>query len=434
MTQHRHRRLRRVGILVAVPALSALTLAACGGGDDGGSGGSGGSGSADSFSFAFENASGGQQNPWQLLADQYAEETGVEIETQGLPPDSYGLSMRTQLQGGSAPDVMMFSPGAGNANAVLPLAEAGYIEELGEESASLIPQGNESLFEIDGKVYAQPTSIIPVGMVWNSSAASEAGVDIPEDQTAMLDACGTLADESKSFLAVAGSAPPNMGLMAMAISATRVYAETPDWNEQRSAGDVTFADSEGWQATLQTIVDMNEAGCFQQGAAGGGFDAITQGLTQGTSLGAFVPGAAATELANASPGLNLQVQPFPAADGGDPFLLASPNYALSINASADEGAKEAAREFLAWMAEPENAARFVELQGGVAITGPDENLSPVYEPVADLLENGDYAPLPNLAWPNPGVYDALSTGVQGLLAGQGDVQSVLESIDQAWDQ
>ncbi|MGY1673450.1 ABC transporter substrate-binding protein [Geodermatophilus sp. SYSU D00710] len=433
MTQHSHRGLRRIGVLVAVPALSALTLAACGGGDeDGGSGGSGGS--SNGFTFAFENASGGQQNPWQLLADQYAEETGVEVETQGLPPDSYGLSMRTQLQGGSGPDVLMVSPGAGNANAVLPLAEAGYIEELGEESAALVPEGNESLFEIDGAVYAQPTDIIPVGVVWNAGAASAAGVDVPEDESAMLDSCSGLAGEGKSFLAVAGSAPPNMGLMAMAISASRVYAETPDWNEQRSAGDVSFADSEGWQATLQTIVDMNEAGCFQQGAAGGGFDAITQGLTQGSSLGAFVPGAAATELANATPGLELQVQPFPPADGGEQFLLASPNYALSINAAADDGAKEAAQEFLAWMAEPENAARFTELQGGVAITGVDENLSPVYEPVADLLENGDYAPLPNLAWPNPGVYDALSTGVQGLLAGQGDVQSVLESIDQAWDQ
>jgi raffinose/stachyose/melibiose transport system substrate-binding protein len=433
MTQHRHRGLRRIGVLAAVPALSALTLAACGGGDEA-SGSDGSSGSADSFTFAFENASGGQQNPWQLLADEYAEESGVQIETQGLPPDSYGLTMRTQLQGGNAPDVMMFSPGAGNANAVLPLAEAGYIEELGDESASLIPEGNESLFQIDGKTYAQPTDIIPVGVVWNTGAASDTGVDVPADESAMLDACGTLAEDGKSFLAVAGSAPPNMGLMAMAISATRVYAETPDWNEQRTVGDVSFADSEGWQATLQTIVDMNEAGCFQQGAAGGGFDAITQGLTQGTSLGAFVPGAAATELAKATPGLELQVQPFPAADGGEPYLLASPNYALSINASSDEGAKEAAQDFLAWMAEPENAARFTELQGGVAITGPDENLSPVYEPVADLLENGDYAPLPNLAWPNPGVYDALSTGVQGLLAGQGDVQSVLEGIDQAWDQ
>ncbi|MGY1602240.1 ABC transporter substrate-binding protein [Geodermatophilus sp. SYSU D00815] len=434
MTQQGHGRLRRFGVLVAVPTISALTLAACGGGDDdGGSGGDAG-GAADSFTFAFENASGGAENPWVVLAEQYSEETGVQIETQGLPPDSYGLTIRTQLQGGNAPDVMMFSPGSGNANAVLPLAEAGYIEPLGEESAALVPEGSESLYGIDGEVYAQPTNLIPVGMTWNAGAASDAGVDVPADFDALLDACGPLADEGKSMFVIAGSVPPNPGLMAMAISATRVYAETPDWNDQRAAGDVSFADTEGWQETLQAIVDMNDGGCFQEGAAGGGFDTITQGITQGTALGGFLPGSSANELMNATPGLELNIQAFPPADGGDPYLLASSNYALSINADAEDAQKEAAREFLAWVAEPENAATFTEIQGGVSITGVDENLNPVYEPVRELLEAGDYAPLPNLAWPNPAVYDALATGVQGLIAGQGDVQSVLESVDQAWDQ
>jgi raffinose/stachyose/melibiose transport system substrate-binding protein len=220
--------------------------------------------------------------------------------------------------------------------------------------------------------------------------------------------------------------------MTMAISATRVYAETPDWNQQRADGDVTFADDEGWTETLQTVLDLNEAGCFQEGAAGGGFDAITQGLTQGTALSAFVPGAAATELSNATEGLELSIAPFPPASGGDPFVLASPNYALAINAAADDGVKQAAQDFLDWMAEPENAAQFTEIQGGVAITGPDENLSPVYEPLADLLTEGSYVPLPNLEWPNPSVYDALAAGVQGLLSGQGDIQTVLESADAAW--
>ena len=53
--------------------------------------------------------------------------------------------------------------------------------------------------------------------------------------------------------------------------------------------------------------------------------------------------------------------------------------------------------------------------------------------MSDLLTNGDFAPLPNLEWPNPAVYDALATGVQGLLTGQGDVKSVLEAVDKAWD-
>ena len=80
---------------------------------------------------------------------------------------------------------------------------------------------------------------------------------------------------------------------------------------------------------------MNEAGCFQEGAAGGGFDAITQGISQGTSLSAFVPGGAATELMNATEGLELNVQPFPPASGGEEFILASPNYALAVSADSE---------------------------------------------------------------------------------------------------
>jgi raffinose/stachyose/melibiose transport system substrate-binding protein len=436
MTQYGNGRLRRLGVLVAVPAISALTLAACGGGgdEDGGSNGSSEGGAADSFTFAFGNAGGTQESPWIVMAEKYSEETGVQVETQGLPPDSYGLTLRTQIQGGNAPDVFVVSPGAGQENAVLPLAEAGYVEPLGDASTDLIPAGNEALFQIDGETYAQPTDIIPVGMVWNVGAAADAGVEAPEDIDALIDSCGQLTDEGKSFFAIAGSVPPNPGLMTMAISATRVYAETPDWNQQRADGDVTFAGDEGWEETLQTVVDMAEGNCYQPGAAGGGFDAITQGITQGTALSAFVPGGAATELMNATPGLELNIQPFPPASGGDPFVLASPNYALAVSAEADDATKQAAEDFLAWLAEPENAAQFVEVSGGVAITGPDENLNPVFEPLADLLTEGSYVALPNLEWPNPAVYDALAVGAQGLLSGQGDIGSILEAMDQAWDQ
>ncbi len=65
--------------------------------------------------------------------------------------------------------------------------------------------------------------------------------------------------------------------------------------------------------------------------------------------------------------------------------------------------------------------------------GRTRTSTPVFEPVADLLTDGDYVALPNLEWPNPAVYDALATGVQGLLSGQGDIQTVLENMDRAWD-
>ncbi|HEU4347655.1 MAG TPA: extracellular solute-binding protein [Actinoplanes sp.] len=431
MTKHTPSRLRRFGVLAAVPVLGALSLTACStAGDDGGSSGGGDS---KSFSFTFPTATT-SESPYETLAKKYTEETGVQIETRKLPNDSYGTALRTQLQGGNAPDLMVVSPGRGQDNSVLPLAEANLLEPLNDKSAAVAPKGTEGLFTLDGKTYAQPTDLVPVGIAWNSGAAQEAGATFPKDSAAMLELCRTLADDGKSFVALAGSVPPNPGLMAMSLSATRVYAQTPDWNKQRADGSVTFAADAGWQAVLQTITEMNEGGCFQKGAAGGGFDAITQGIGRGTSLSAFVPGGAAQEIMNNAPGVTIQIQSFPPAVGGKPYLLASPNYALSVNAKAEAAQKTAAQDFLNWLAEPDNAAQFTKLEGQVPISGVEgAELAPQYAPVKDLLTSGAYAPLPNLEWPNPAVYDALSKGIQGMIAGKGDAKSVLEATDKAWD-
>jgi raffinose/stachyose/melibiose transport system substrate-binding protein len=429
MTKRCSARLRRLGVLVAVPVLGAATLSAC---SSAGSEGGSGSGDAKSFSFTFPTSTT-SESPYETLAKQYSSETGVQVDLRKLPNDSYGTTVRTQLQGGNASDLMVVAPGRGQDQAVLPLAEANLLEPLNEASSAVVPKGTEGLFSIDGKTYAQPTDLVPVGMAWNSGAAEKAGATFPADADAMLTLCRTLAADGKSFVALAGSVPPNPGLMAMSISATRVYAQTPDWNKQRIDGKVTFAQSEQWKSVLQTIERMNQTGCFQKGAAGGGFDAITKGIVQGSSLGAFVPGGAAQEIMNNAKGTTIEIQAFPEAAGGKPYLLASPNYALSINAKADAAQKKAAQDFLNWLAQPEHAAQFTKIEGQVPVSGVENAaLAPQYAPVKDLLIKGDYAPLPNLEWPNPAVYDALATGVQGMVAGRGNAQSVLESMDKAW--
>ena len=428
MTMHPSGRLRRLGVLVAVPLLGALSLSACSTANEGGGSG----GDAKSFTFTFPTATT-SESPYETLAKKYTQETGVQIEAKKLPNDSYGTTLRTQIQGGNAADLMVVVPGRGQEHAILPLAEAKAVEPLNDASAAVVPDGAQGLFTVDGKVYAQPTDLVPVGMAWNSGAAEKAGATYPTDATAMLNLCRTVAGKGQSFIALAGSVPPNLGLMAMSISATRVYEQTPDWNQQRADDKVTFADSQGWKDTLQTIQQMNDAGCFQKGAAGGGFDAITQGIGRGTSLGAFVPGGAAQEIMNNAPGVTIQIQSFPPAAGQKPYLLASANYAMAISAKADAATKAEAQKFLNWLAEPDNAAEFTKIEGQVPIAGVEgAQLAPQYEPVKQLLASGDYAPLPNLEWPNPAVYDTLSKGIQGMITGRGDVQSVLAATDKAW--
>lgn len=419
--------------LLALPVAGVLALAGCSGSADNG-GGSSESPAAVGFSLMVAQANDADDFYAQTAA-KYTEETGIEIEVISYPSDAYNTQLTTQLQAGNAADTMILSPGTGQPISVITLADAGFLEPLNDTSAGIIPAGTENLYAIDGKTYGQPTSLTPVGFIWNGAAAADVGIDeYPTSYDDLLTACTDARAGGKSFTVLAGGAPFNTGLLAQIISATRVYEGTPDWNEQRAAGDVTFADTEGWQETLGDIVEMNDDGCFQDGAAGGTFDAITSGIGGSTSLTAAVPGGAAASISSAT-GLDLNVQAFPPADGQEAYMMASANYAWGINASSDDAVKASAQAFFDWLADPEQSVAFAELSGNVPITGATaENLLPSYEPIGTLLETGAYAGLPNASWPNPAVYDALGTGVQGLLTGQKTVDQVLADMDAAWDE
>lgn len=426
-----HSLLRRRGALLAIAAVGALTLAGCtasGGGDETPSE------AADSFSFSFGKTANDEF--YEQMAAKYMEETGVDIEVIPIPSDGYIQALSTQLQAGNATDLFVATPGAGQANGVVRLAEAGLVEPLGDASAAIIPEGTEYLYGEDDKIYGQPTSLSANGLVWSSTAAADAGVsEFPSDFDTLLETCTDTNGAGIPFTVLAGAVPPNLGLLGQALAITRVYAVDPDWNEQRSAGDVTFADS-GWKQVLEDFIAMKDASCFQDGAAGAGFDAITGGIVQGKALSAAIPGSAAAVLTGASQGkYELNVQAVPPAEGGDPWIIASPLQAWASNAKSDPSVKLAVQKFLDWAAEPENLVEFANLSGGIPVAGADPSeFSPQFAAVADLIADGSFSPEPNLSWPNPSVYDALCVGMQGLLTGQTDVDGVLASMDAAWDQ
>ena len=75
---------------------------------------------------------------------------------------------------------------------MITLADAGFLEPLDDTSAGVIPEGTESLYEVDGEIYGQPTSLSPVGFVYNPAAAEEVGVDeFPATFDDLLKACTT---------------------------------------------------------------------------------------------------------------------------------------------------------------------------------------------------------------------------------------------------
>ncbi|GAA5063794.1 extracellular solute-binding protein [Thermocatellispora tengchongensis] len=423
-----HRKAFRRGVVLALPVAGVLALTAC-------SAAGSGDGDANGFTFTYQT-SNNLESPYATLAKEYMKShPGVTITLNPQPNDRYGQTLRTQLQGGNASDLIQTAPGTGQPHSALTLAQAGFLEPLGKSAASLIPKGSDSLFYIGDKLYAQPVDFTVNGVVYNTTAAAKAGITkFPATTEELVQNCKTLSAKGMSFVALAGGAPPNLIQITQVISATRVYAENPDWNQDRSTGSVTFANTQGWRDTLQTIVDLNKAGCFQAGAQGSGFDAITNGLSRGTALAGFIPGGSAKELMSAAPDQKMVVQAFPPAQGGKTFTLGGSNYSLSVNAASTK--KKAIQDFLDWLAQPQNAKRYAEISGAIPVSGLEsvDLAGSAYQPVEPLLRSGSYAPLPTTVWPNESVADAISSGVQGLLTGQNTIDQVLAKMDAAWDQ
>jgi raffinose/stachyose/melibiose transport system substrate-binding protein len=140
-------------------------------------------------------------------------------------------------------------------------------------------------------------------------------------------------------------------------------------------------------------------------------------------------------LQSAAAGSEFAVRALPAEEGsGKDYVYASANYAFSINAAAKN--KDAAKAFLAWAAQPEQTKAFAEIDGALPVSGLDKYdfEGGAYKNVGDLIKNGNYGPLPNIQWPNSAVYDALATGVQGIITGQKSPDEVLQAMDAAWGQ
>jgi raffinose/stachyose/melibiose transport system substrate-binding protein len=210
-----------------------------------------------------------------------------------------------------------------------------------------------------------------------------------------------------------------------------VYGPTQDWNAQRAKGATTFAATPGWHAALDGIVRLNKAGCFQPGAAGAGFDALTNGMTQGNIFGFFAPGGGASDIMKAAHGaVKLVVLPFPSPTG-QTYLTAATADGIAGNAKTKS--PKLVADIIKWFTQQPQATTFANTKGDIPIGDVKAaDLLPQYEQISGAITGGQYASLGYLGWSNGQVYNALGSGVTGLLTGQKTVDQVLADMDAAW--
>jgi raffinose/stachyose/melibiose transport system substrate-binding protein len=424
-------RRRRWAATAAVVALAGVSVAAC-------SSASAGSGSSASepqtITFAYNNSSGTEHYYQDAAAAYEKAHPGVKITFQQLPAESYATAIATRVEGGNAPDVFVAESGTGQADSIQPFAKAGLLLPLTDPAlkAELTPAGL-SQFQYNGKIYAVSLGSAVNGIVYNDQLAKASGVTLTANSTFsdVLQACATAKAKGKALFGLAGSAAPNTGILALEIATSSVYGPDPNWNTQRAANKVTFANTPGWAAALNAIVQLYKAGCFQPGAQSAGFDALTNGSARGQLFGFFAPSGAAHDINVASGGhVNLVALPFPAPSG---TTYASVSSDTSIAGNAHTKSPKLVASFLAYLASPAGQKILASGSGYFPVGTTDvSTLSAPYKPVAAMITSRQYRNYPAIDWANGKIYTDLGTGVQGLLTGQATVQQVLQQMDSDW--
>jgi len=423
---------RRRTAAVALPMVAGLLLAACGSGD---SGSSGGGKEPQTITFSYGPANANDNAYAELAKDYEAAHPGVTVKVNKISAETYGQTLQTQMAAGNGPDVMQVNSGGGQPGTVGTLAKPGLLLKLTDSSFTKnIPEAERVGYDYQGKLYGVPSATAIMSVIYNEDLAKSNNVNIsPTTNTDdVVKQCSTVKSTGSSIFALAGGVPANTGIMTVELASSSVYGPDPDWDKKRTAGKTTFAKTEGWKQALQAVVDMNKAGCFQDGAAGAGFADLTNAASSGKAFGFFAPSGAAKSIMDAAGGHVTLVAMGAPSPADKNYLTISSDIGLAGNAKTKS--PKLVEDFIKFSVSPEEAKKFADSQGTIPI-GSDINaadLLPQYKPVADQLAKKDYRTFAVDSWTNPQVYQALGSGVTGLLTGQKTVDDVLKDMDAAW--
>lgn len=379
---------------------------------------------------------------FQALAANYTRlHPNVKINVVGFPTQDYGVNMQAQFRGGNGPDLLYGAPGTGNPHGLINFAKAGYLADLTKlPFVKRLPANAKPILGIGTKIYAFPLDVSTFGGVYNVQLFNQLGLKLPKNWADVLNLCTQVKAKGKTMFSVSGLVS---GTQILTFAGDYVYGPQPNWNALRAAGKVTFAGSPGWHNALQAWVDMDNAGCFQPGAAGYSL-AASQALVANGDAVAW-PGV--SNVIGAIQPLNTKVTigvfPIPGPTATQTKYIVGYGNAVGVNAKSPNLAT--ALDFLTFMGRSGQSSIYPNLLGNMSVlqaaqaakTGKvllkNGKVWSRYAPWGPLIKAGKTVQIPFVPWPNGQIYADLTSGAAGLLAHSTTIDALLQQMDKDYN-
>jgi raffinose/stachyose/melibiose transport system substrate-binding protein len=343
----------------------------------------------------------------------------------------------TELAAGNAPDVLTTYPGCGTPISICELAKAG---DLAPMIGKPWVRWSLPLVTSDSKVgqglFAFEPTVLPFALFTNDGLFRKLGLTIPQKFSQLLEVCQKAKAAGTTTVILA--AGPGSGAMALTtgLAVEDLYASNRQWAGALRAGKASFEGTAGWHQALQQFVQMNDAGCFQPGAAGTSSTTADALFAQGQGLTLAMNTSAKGIIDADGPQFSYTAHPFPAGPGAEHWA----NYirlgiSLSVNAHASAQEQAAAQTFVDFIARPKQNALFAQAVGGLTQYEFKQGQFPVFmASLAPAFQRREYVVDPSQSWWNPGVLLAFVQDATGLITGQDSTDDVLNAMDAAWKQ
>lgn len=277
----------------------------------------------------------------------------------------------------------------------------------------------------EGQFFALPAVTDVAGIVYNQSVLDEAGIDPTSLTTweAFDEAAATLKSAGVTPITASGRDSWFAGNIADFL-ASGAYTQSD--LDSLSQGEFL---PDGYANMLRQVQAWSDAEYFNADYSSASQDDIARSLAEGTTGFVFVQNYLVATALGFNPDADLGYFPIPGFVT-EPYLVGGEGHAYGVSRTSDH--KDVALDYLAFLAEPDNASILATAIGGIpGLTNAESDLGTLTASYEQFVESGEHRIEPyfdRVYLPN-GMWDTMVTTTDSIITGQSDVAAAMEQIE-----
>ncbi len=367
------------------------------------------------------------------LAEQYEEETGIHIDYQIIPADQYFNVLKTKLNSGEGTDI--FGGQSGKSDLTLQYdVETNAVPLTDMEWTSRNDPNALDQCSLDGVVYCQEIWDIIAGnyfiVVYNKEIFADLGIEVPTTFDQFTAAADTIMASGVTPI----FEPISDGwhhVLWFPMNGPRFEQLNPGLAEQLTNNEATFAENETLNTAMEQLDQLYQAGYFGENTLSDANSDTAKMLAEGTY---------AMSLANLTTPATIEADYGVSADTFGFFPIPLNDNQLSPAHPAgpskfvySQGENiDAAKDYLAWLAEPEQLQYLLDNTtdfASLSFSGLEEKWDANQQAYLDAYPTETIVYQDAVTYVNPQWMD-MGKDMVSMFTGQMSANDVLVSIDQ----